>query len=157
MERFRKGDRVSIETTVRYDQPEGDWVFLDIGAGASVNASLVTMVAPCFDVDDFVAAGDGHGNEAGGHVQAVSDKMVWVKHASGDYATYDASMVRRLDPEAFAPVEIPTPPAIVDEIYSSPLLPAGEAGFPTGAAPDLADAAHTDPSPKPVGEDEVVF
>lgn len=156
MERFRKGDRVSIEATVRYDQPEGDWVFLDIGSGASVNASLITMIAPHFDVGDFVAASYGNGEGAFGHVQAVSDKMVWVKHASGDYATYDASMVRRLDPEAFAPVEIQTPPATFED-YCAPVLPAGEAGFPTGAAPDLADAAHTDPGPKPVGEDEVVF
>ncbi|MCF6120844.1 hypothetical protein L2449_28885 [Mesorhizobium muleiense] len=152
MERFRKGDRVSIETTVRYDQHENGWVFLEIGSGASVDASLVTMVAPRFDVGELVAAGDGHG-----HVKAVSDKMVWVKHPSGDYATYKASMVRRLDPEAFSPVGIPIPPSIVDEAYSSPVLPADETGFPTGAAPDLADAAHTDPGPKLVGDDEVVF
>ncbi|CAH2399108.1 hypothetical protein [Mesorhizobium ventifaucium] len=157
MERFRKGDRVSIETTVRHDQREDDWVFLDIGSGATVDASLITMIAPHFDAGDFVAASYGKGEGAFGHVKAVSDKMVWVKHASGDYATYDASMVRRLDPEAFAPVEIPTPTAIVDEIYSSPVLPADEAGFPTGAAPDLADAAHFDAGPMPVGEDEVVF
>lgn len=157
MERFRKGDRVSIETTVRHDQREDDWVFLDIGSGASVDASLVTMIAPHFDVGDFVAASDGNGEGAFGHVKAVSDKMVWLKHPSGDYATYEASKVRRLDPDAFAPVEIPTPPAIVDGVYSSPVLPAVEAGFPTGAAPDLADDAHSDPGPMPVGEDEVVF
>lgn len=153
MERFRKGDLVSIEAMVRYDQREDEWVFLDIGSGASVNASLVTMIAPHFDVGDFVAASDGNGEDLG-HVKAISDKMVWVKHPSGDYATYEANMVRRLD-KAFEPVEVPAAPAIPDDNLPAP--PAVEAGFPTGAAPDLADAAHTDPGPKPVGEDEVVF
>lgn len=114
MVKFRKGDRVSIETTVRYDQSDDGHVFVDIGSGAVVDSARLTMIAPRFDVGEFIAAMDSLGNEAGGHVKAVCDTMVWVKHPSGEYATYEATKVHRLDPPEPAIVEPAPVPVEID-------------------------------------------
>ncbi|TIL34264.1 hypothetical protein [Mesorhizobium sp.] len=147
MERFRKGDVVTIEGVIDSDYVHDGKIKIRVEPYHDFygNVSGLKMVRPVIDVGDNVTyPAEGYKT---GKVLAIIDGYCWVKLENGyggGHVSWPISSINRVDPEPA--VAIPALP--VSDEFDRP---------PTGAAPDLADAAHADPGPKLVGEDEVVF
>ena len=103
---YRKGDVVSVQGVVEYDQTDNDkMVFIKIpGAVHSVamtpqecTKANLTMVQPMFEVGESVRW-EGHGI---GIIHAIKDGHAWIGMASGDYCTRLLTSINRDEtPEA---------------------------------------------------------
>lgn len=120
MGRFRKGDRVSVVTTVRWDQSKDETVFLDLGSGVAVSPDEITMVAPHFDIGDPVS----HQSGATGYIRATRERLAWVElDDKTGFATWPASELSLIAPEPViehAAARPEAPPAAPDEFEVQP-------------------------------------
>lgn len=98
MTRFRKGDVVSIQTTVRWDQDGDGAVWVNIGSGAMVLVKDVTMLAPKFEIGERVVVKDGGFATA----RAQQGNSVWIELLTGGFATVEAIDLNRV-PSAVEP------------------------------------------------------
>lgn len=93
MARFRKGDIVTVRTTVRWDQTERDLVSVDIGySSATVETEHVELVVPHLETGERVRfSGDCV------TVVFVNDEHAWVKYDDGRQLIVAAADVDRID------------------------------------------------------------
>lgn len=93
MPRFRKGDIVSIRTTVRWDQTEQDRVSVDIGySSASVETERVELVVPYLNTGERVRFNGDYVT-----VVSVNDEHAWIKFDDGQQLIVAAADVDRID------------------------------------------------------------
>ncbi|MER8616030.1 hypothetical protein NKG99_04115 [Mesorhizobium sp. M1409] len=109
---------MSITAKVKYDHQEGGTVWLDIGSGAMIGASEVTMVAPHFDIGDPVI----HQSGATGYIRATRALLAWVElDDMTGFATWPASDLSLITPEPVTEQAFkPEPPASPDEVEVRP-------------------------------------
>lgn len=115
---FRKGDVVTVRTTVRYGSDiAGDGrVSLDLGySGVTVDVDDIEVIQPYLAIGDVVTTRLGYPL---GQVRGVVADNVWVEHVDGEFGTYAARDLRLADyptdPILVDPTLIETPP------YASP-------------------------------------
>lgn len=103
MTKFRKGDRVSVMATVKYDHAGDDstvLIELDCQKYASIgaDAEFLTMVCPHIDAGESVWS---HAAEQQGTVLASADGWLWVRvtHQGGGFATWPARDVEVVPPK----------------------------------------------------------
>ena len=90
---YRKGDRVSVEGVVKYDQQRHggeDYVHVRLPDYIDVMAKVdnVTLVARRFDVGDVIAWSDVRGTH---RVEAIGDGYLWIKNIeTNSYWTAEA-------------------------------------------------------------------
>jgi hypothetical protein len=127
---FRRGDTVSITGTVRYSQDADDTsIYVTIGDDDFFSAPVahLKLDKPMIEKGDRVSIGKN--GEPFDVLMIEGDQFVGRSTLNQRLAVYGISTHdwQRVPP--------------VDEIAEQ------AAGFATGAAPDLADAAHTPPAP----------
>lgn len=96
MKSFRKGDRVLIEGEIDSDYVNDGRIRVLIEPYADVFARVsdITMKRPHIVVGDRVRKLGMHGV-----VMAIGEDHLWVSLGGGDYATWWAPDVERVDPE----------------------------------------------------------
>ena len=99
MTKFKKGDVVSLQGTIKHDQGDEEKnIFVDvIGAHDTLwmKPQDMTLVQPFFEVGDAVCWGD----QGSGIVHAINDGHAWIGMASGDYCTRLLSTIQRVPTE----------------------------------------------------------
>ncbi|UVC14746.1 hypothetical protein [Mesorhizobium onobrychidis] len=131
MAKFRKLDRVSIQGVINgnYIHEGKIKVRIEPYSDIFVEISDLTMVRPDIVVGDTVWRPDKSTTHA--TVLATIDDHLWVSFGDGNYATWYAPQVQRLDLDA-APAEM----------EPQPIAPSTE---PVEPPPDPAPVAATDP------------
>ncbi|RUV65191.1 MAG: hypothetical protein E5X35_11680 [Mesorhizobium sp.] len=115
MAKFRKGDRVSIQGVIAGDYVHEGKIKVQVEPyhDIFVEMSDVTMVRPNILVGDTVWCPEkGHAHAT---VLAIGEEHLWVSFGDGNYATWWAPQVQRIDPEA-VPAEPEPPPIAPDPI-----------------------------------------
>ena len=109
---YRKGDKVSLLATVRYDQNGDGYVHLEIDghhSGAVLRPELLTLVAPRIDPGERVRWTNGFTGEA----IASHNGSLWVLTEDGRYVVWPATEVTIVQPNHDEPHVAPaieTPP-----------------------------------------------
>lgn len=90
MQPFKKGDIVSVNGTVKFDQAAGDaTIYLDVdGGNAAVMAKHAQLVRPFFKPGEKAFLPPAPFDESGEwepvDVIAAHEQFVWIKQADGD-------------------------------------------------------------------------
>jgi hypothetical protein len=103
--KFRKGDIVSIQGTVRFDKdPEDDHVSIElagaIGSPVWVKPETVTVVQQRIEVGDsvvLIGVFCGDGSEYHGQILAIFEDHAWVAYGSGEFCTRMLSTLKRAE------------------------------------------------------------
>jgi len=113
MNKFRKDDRVSVEGVIASDHFFNGKakVRFEHYNEAYFDIDELKMVKPAFLVGDIVIHSD---QPRHAEVLAIVGDHLWVSFAIGDFATWHASLVRRVDPD-------PKPTAATREAEFEPL------------------------------------
>lgn len=93
MARFRKGDIVTVRTTVRWDQTEKDRISVDLGYSYStVETEDVELIVPHLEAGERVRfSGDSV------TVVSVNGEHTWIKYDDGRQLIVAAADVDRID------------------------------------------------------------
>jgi hypothetical protein len=98
MQKFRKGDVVSVEGTVRFDPTDGR-AYLDVAGN-----TVVMETEPLVLVRPFLEAGDPvvHGQEDAA-VIATHENLVWIKAAGSGHRIVHITDLKRKEAEVQTP------------------------------------------------------
>lgn len=97
MQKFRKGDVVSVRGVVKHEQGDDERIFVDIiGCHDTVwlKPTDMTLVQPMFEIGDSIYWGE-HG---AGIILAIQDGHAWIGMESGDYCTRLLTAIERAEP-----------------------------------------------------------
>lgn len=104
MNKFRKGDKVTIVGTIKHNQGDDidKNVFIEIAGYHSdvwINPELVTLVQPSFEIGDECTwmTNDAGGYGVGGTILAIRDGHAWIDMGGGAYCTRLLSTIQRVD------------------------------------------------------------
>lgn len=105
MNKFRNGDRVSIEAVVSSDYTHEGKIKIRVEPYYDIFVATINlkMVQPVFAVGDMVQCPE-KGTDAA-EILAVSGDHLWVSFGNGNYATWWASLVERVEPEPVTEAE----------------------------------------------------
>ena len=101
MQKFREGDRVTIEATIATNYVLDDGkikIRIEPYHDIFVNQNDLTMSRPDFRVGDRVTWSVGEQSFTG-HVLSIHDDHLWIDLGNVDYATVWTGKAMRLDPE----------------------------------------------------------
>lgn len=100
---FRAGDVVSVKATVRYDQREGEKLYIEVGhSPVTAEPTEVTMVTPRWDAGETVFVRE-HGPEhepVKAQVIATNRGKVWVELEDGTHLTVGVMCLERIPSQA---------------------------------------------------------
>lgn len=104
MTKFRNGDRVSIEAVVSSDYTHEGKIKVRVEPYHDIFVAMadLKMVQPVFAVGDMVQSNK---SPPAAEILAISGEHLWVSFADGNYATWWASLVERVDQEPVADAE----------------------------------------------------
>lgn len=99
--KFRKGDIVLIQGTVKYDTTEDD-TFVSVWIGATADTVLpkpseVELFKQHIEIGDMVSFNLNADASRVGRVLAIDNDHVWVDLGGGDYCTRTVHIVTRCD------------------------------------------------------------